>query len=203
MTRPDVVVVRTGVANLASVVAGLNRAGAAVCISADPEEILLAGRVVLPGVGAFGPAMEGLRRNGLDLALNSRCADGKALLAICLGLHLLADGSEETPGVAGLGAIPGVARRFTGAVRAPQLGWNRVEPEDGCALLTGGFATFANSYRLETAPEGFHAAFADHGGRFVAGLERGSLLACQFHPELSGSWGLALLQRWLRAGETC
>jgi imidazoleglycerol phosphate synthase glutamine amidotransferase subunit HisH len=77
------------------------------------------------------------------------------------------------------------------------MGWNRVEAGEGCRLIESGFAYFANSYRLVDPPDGFCAAFSDHGGRFVAALERGGLLACQFHPELSGGWGLLLLKRWL------
>ncbi|MCP4246745.1 MAG: imidazole glycerol phosphate synthase subunit HisH, partial [bacterium] len=94
----------------------------------------------------------------------------------------------------------GRVTRFGAGVRVPQLGWNRVEPTPGCVLSQPGYAYFANSYRLVECPTGWRAAYADHGGRFVAALERGPLLACQFHPELSGSWGIALLGRWLEAG---
>lgn len=193
----EVVVVRTGTANLASVLAGLERAGAAPRITDEPEEVEVAPRVVLPGVGAFSAAMERLRGKGLDLPLAERIRADRPTLAVCLGLQLLAEESEESPGVAGLGLFPGRAARFPRTVRVPQLGWNRVEPGPGCRLLAPGFAFYANSYRLVDPPAGWEAAASDHGGAFVAALERGPVLACQFHPELSGEWGLELLKRWL------
>lgn len=193
----DVLVARTGTANLASVLAGLERAGAVARLTDEPEEVAAAPRVVLPGVGAFSAAMERLREKGLDQALAGRIREGRPTLAVCLGLQLLAGESEESPGVAGLGVFPGRVTRFPGTVRVPQLGWNRVETGAGCRLLASGFAFYANSYRLEDAPSGWEAATTDHGGPFVAALERGRVLACQFHPELSGGWGLELLKRWL------
>ncbi len=102
----DVVVVRTGTANLASVLGALTRLGATPRLTDDPAEVASAERVVLPGVGAFSAAMEQLRSRGLVAPLASRVASGQALLAICLGMQLLAEGSEESPGVAGLGRVP-------------------------------------------------------------------------------------------------
>jgi len=204
----EVVVVRTGVANLASVLAGLRRAGASPRVTDDPAVVRAAPAVVLPGVGAFGAGVAGLEARGLGAAIADRAREGKPLLAVCLGLQLLLEGSEEGPGHRGLGVVPGVARRFReiGGARVPQLGWNRVSPAPECRLLSPGYAYFANSYRLGAPPEGFAIATAHHGGRFVAALERGSLLACQFHPELSGPWGIDLITRWLelaRSEATC
>lgn len=194
----DVVVVRTGTANLASVLAGLRRAGAEPRVSADPADVLTAERVVLPGVGAFAAAMAPLRAAGLVEPLRVRVAEGRPLLGICLGLQVLCAASEESPGSEGLGVIPATVRRFPAGPRIPQLGWNRIELAAGAALLAPGHAYFANSYRLDALPDGWTGALGDHGGPFVAALERGALLACQFHPELSGPWGQALLERWLR-----
>jgi imidazole glycerol phosphate synthase glutamine amidotransferase subunit len=117
-----------------------------------------------------------------------------------VGLQVLCDASEESPGVPGLGLVPGTVRRFPSTVRVPQFGWNRVEAPPG-GFLESGYAYYANSYRLDAAPAGWTAATSDHGGPFVGALRRGDVLACQFHPELSGAWGLAMLGRWLR-GET-
>ena len=192
-----VVVVRTGTANLASVVAALERGGAAVEVTSDPTAVEKADRLVLPGVGSFGPVAEGLRLSGLAGPLAERFAGGRPALAICLGLQLLAAWSEEAPGVPGLGVLPETVTRFADGLRAPQLGWNRVTAGPDCRLLTDGDAYFANSYKLDRAPEGWAAALTDHGGLFVAALERGPVLACQFHPELSGRWGQALIERWL------
>ncbi len=198
--RP-VLVVRTGTANLASVLVGLTRAGAAPTLSHDPAAIANAAHVVLPGVGALGAAMEQLGATGLDRALRERLAKGRPTLTICLGLQLLFAGSEESPGVPALGVIAGSATRFDPAtgVRVPHLGWNMVEPADGARLLTPGYAYFAHSYKLSVAPRGWLPAYTTHGGRFVSALERGGVLACQFHPELSGAWGLGLMRRWLEA----
>jgi imidazole glycerol-phosphate synthase subunit HisH len=192
-----VVVVRTHTANTASVLAGLVRAGASVCTTEDPELIASADRVVLPGVGAFGAAMTALVGCGADQALRHRVEQQKPTLAICLGLQLLCRSSEESPGVCGLGILDEEVGHFSDTVRVPQMGWNRVEPEPGAGLLMGGHAYFANSYRLTSVPQGWRAAWSEHGEPFIAAVERGPVLACQFHPELSGAWGGSLLRRWL------
>ena len=197
MKPRSVCVVRTGVANLASVVTGLERVGASPRVGNDPVEIANAQWVVLPGVGAFGAGMTQLRADGLVEPLRHRIAAGLPTLAVCLGLQLLCEGSEESPGVEGLGVVPGRVTRFPETLRVPQLGWNQVEPTPGCRLVEPGFAYFANSFRLAETPHGWRAAHADYGGGFVAALERGRVLACQFHPELSSAWGIALLKRWL------
>jgi imidazoleglycerol phosphate synthase glutamine amidotransferase subunit HisH len=94
--------------------------------------------------------------------------------------------------------LPGRVGRFADGVRVPQFGWNRVVPEPGCRLVEPGYAYFANSYRVLEAP-GCAVATAEHGGRFIAALERAGVLACQFHPELSGAYGHDLIARWLDA----
>ena len=191
--------IRTGTANLASVAAALERAGCTVRVSEDPAEAGRAPRLVLPGVGAFGPVARRLDELGLREPLTERIAAGRPTLAICLGLQLLAEASEETPGARGLGVLEATATGFADGLRVPHLGWNRVEAGDGCALLEDGGAYFANSYKLDAVPAGWAGATTDHGGPFVAALERGPVLACQFHPELSGPWGQALIERWLAA----
>lgn len=201
MAAPVVTVVRTGTANLASVLAGIRRVGAEARIAARPDDVRDCDRLVLPGVGALAAAMETLRADGLVEALVERIGRGRPTLAVCLGLQLLFEGSAESPGTPGLAALPGSAERFPSTVRVPQLGWNLVVPDDDCRLLQAGHAYFANSYRIDTAPPGWRAAWSDHGGRFVAAIERGAILACQFHPELSGAWGSNLLRRWLDAPE--
>lgn len=194
-------VIRTGCANLASVRAGLARAGVESRVTDHPAVIEDSRLVVLPGVGAFGPAMRSLRDAGLDDALRRRIEQARPLLAICLGLQMLCDASEESPGVAGLRAIEGNVTRFTPPARVPQLGWNLVEGMRPAGLVARGYAYFANSYKLDAAPPGWTVAWASHGAPFIAALQRGPVLACQFHPELSGAWGLDLLTRWARAGD--
>ncbi len=194
---PDVIVVPTGTANLASVLAGLRRAGAEPRVAAEPVEVAEARGVVLPGVGALAAAMDRLRTEGFVEVLRERIIASRPTLAICLGMQLLAEDSEESPGVCALDVMEGRASRFPDSVRVPQMGWNQVVPQPGCQLLRPGWAYFANSYRLETIPKGWDAAVTDYGGDFVSAVERGPVLACQFHPELSGPWGRDLLTRWV------
>ncbi|HEX6110803.1 MAG TPA: imidazole glycerol phosphate synthase subunit HisH [Geminicoccaceae bacterium] len=198
MSAPEVVVVPTGTANLASVRAALARLGARPRLAEDAAMVEDATHVVLPGVGSFGAAMAGLREAGFDAALAARVNAGRATLAMCVGLQVLFEGSEESPNAAGLAVLPGRVGRFPDEVRVPQFGWNRVVPEPGCRLLEPGYAYFANSYRVLEAP-GCAVATAEHGGPFVAALERDRVLACQFHPELSGAYGHRLIARWLEA----
>jgi glutamine amidotransferase len=201
----DVLIVRTGAANLASVVAAFERLDRSVKITDNAFAVRNALRVVLPGVGAFAPVARRLHENGLGEAIRYRVEKDLPTLAVCLGLHLLAEGSEEGAGVDGLGLLQVKATRYPESVVVPQLGWNTVEAESECRLLGDGAAYFANSYRLVDQPPGWHAAWSDHGGRFVAAVERGNILGCQFHPELSATWGGDLLDRWVRCegGETC
>jgi len=194
-----IAVVATGTANTASVLAGLRRAGGDPRMTDDAHDIERAAAVVLPGVGTLHAAMTGLRARGLDDILARRILDGRATLAVCLGLQLLCEASDESPGAAGLGIVAARVGRLTGDVRVPHMGWNLVTAAG--SLVEPGYAYFANSYRLHAEPAGWHASSVDYGGTWVAALERGAVLACQFHPELSGAWGTALLQRWIaRAG---
>lgn len=202
MSTREVVIVRTGTANTASVVAAAQRLGLAPRLSTDSALVRDAELAILPGVGAFGAAMDAIRAAGLEDVLRERIGSNRATLCICLGLQVLCDASEETPGVRGLGVIPATIGRFGEDVRVPQLGWNEVLPEQGCTMLTRGFAYYANSYRLASTPAGWKCAMTTHGAPFVAAVERGRVLACQFHPELSGPWGLGLIKRWVESGTT-
>jgi imidazole glycerol-phosphate synthase subunit HisH len=196
----DVVMIRTGTANLASVAAAFNRAGRTVRISTDRADAENAACIVLPGVGAFGPVADRLDELEMREVLAERIRVGRPTLAICLGLQLLAEASEEDPGARGLGVLPATITAFDGDLRVPHLGWNHVTADAGCSLLDDGDAYFANSFKLDDIPTGWAGATTDHGGPFVAAIERGPVLACQFHPELSGAWGQALIERWLAAG---
>jgi len=211
----DVLVVATGVANTASVLAALARAGAAARVSSDPAAIAAASHVVVPGVGAFGPAVRALEECGAADALRERVRRGAPLLAICLGMQLLFESSEESPEVRGLAVIPGRIVRLADADgRVPMLGWERIDAARECTLLQSEYACFAHSYALITPPPNWRTAYASHGSRYstsrystsrslasryLAALERGPQLLCQFHPELSGRFGRELIGRWLAA----
>lgn len=193
---PEVVVLPTGTANLASVLAAFRRLGTTPRVAETANDVLSAGHAVLPGVGTFGATMAGLREAGLVDAILARINQDRPVMATCVGLQVLFEVSEESPGAAGLGVLQGDVGHFTREVRVPQFGWNRIEPEAGCRFLEGGFAYFANSYRVQVAP-GCRVASAAHGEPFVAAFEHGNLLACQFHAELSGRFGHELIGRWL------
>jgi len=192
-----VVIVDSGVANLASIAGAFRRLGVSPVVSADPAIVREAARVVLPGVGAFGTGMAALRSRGLDAVIREHASRGTPMIGVCLGMQMLCEASEEAPGVAGLGVIAGACRRLPANVRIPHLGWNRVTPEPEARLLAPGVAAFANSYALPQGPAGWTTAWTTHGVPFIAALERGATIACQFHPELSGAYGAALLERWL------
>jgi len=164
-----------------------------------PEELAGADRLILPGVGHFGHAMQHLAATGLASTLAEHAGRGKRLLGICLGMQLLADGSAEAPDIPGLGLVPGVYERFDGlALKVPHMGWNRVAFD---AIMTAGAAYFVHSYYLPgLAPgaPGDWQGVCTYGGRgFVAAFRRGNLTACQFHPEKSGRWGLDFLREVL------
>lgn len=201
--RPRAVtVVRTSTANLASVLTGFERLGCTVRTTADPGNVAAADRLVLPGVGAFAAAQRAIASHGLEDALRDRIERGRPTLGICLGMQLMAHGSEEAPGVVGLGVLDGVAGSYESGEdgwRVPQMGWNLVTPAEGCEVVPRGYAYFANSYRLTTAPSDWLPVWCDYAGRFLAAVERGPVVGCQFHPELSGDYGRALLTRWLEA----
>lgn len=194
-----VTVVPTGTANIASVLAAFRRLGADPVVSRDVSIVEASDRVVVPGVGSFGGAMAEIDRLEMRRNLRQRLDEGRATLAICVGMQLLSTTSEESEGVTGLGHVDTPVTRFPDTVRVPQLGWNQVVAGPDCRILSDGWAYFANSYRIEEVPDGWSAADTDHGGTFVAALERGDVLACQFHPELSGPWGSRILANWLRA----
>ena len=194
-----VVIVDTGRSNAASLAAALERAGAVVTISSDPAIVKNASYVVLPGVGAFGAVADRLRAMGMDTVLRDRLQRSLPTLGACLGMQLFFETSQESPGARGIGAIPGAISAFGPGVRSPQFGWNRgMLPGDG----DDAYAYFANSFKLDAVPDGWQGAMAAHGSPFVAAIERGPVLLCQFHPELSGAWGQALLARWLAVGSS-
>lgn len=190
-----VAIINTGVSNAASIARACVRVGFEPRPVATPQEIEQAAAVVLPGVGSFSAGMAALRRSGLSEAIKDRVSAGRPTLAICLGMQLLAEGSEEAPGVKGLGLVPGVARRFPVGHRVPHLGWNRVSPDPGFSFAPG-TAYFVHSYRFTVWDHLWSCARSEHAGEFVALASRGPVLACQFHPELSGAYGQSLLRLW-------
>ncbi len=208
MSSLRVSLIPTGVANLASVAVAFERLGATVELVETPRQVLDASRLVLPGVGAFASGMRALAQRGFIEPLRQRIAAGTPTLAICLGFQLFCQGSAESPGITGLGILPETVQRFSSPSRrdagssrkrVPHLGWNQV-CVDADMSFPSGDAYFAHSYFLPSTPPGWRAARCEYGESFVAAAERGAVWGCQFHPELSGRWGIGLLQAWLQAG---
>ena len=196
-----------GIGNLRSAEKALQHLGADARLVQDPDEASDADAVVLPGVGAFGPCMEALVASGLDRVARDAVARGVPFLGICVGMQLLYDGSDESPGVSGLGLIPGVIRRLPEGVKRPQMQWNRLLLRDTvppCPLLTGPafegreaepWVYFVHSLAPPLSDE--IVATCDYGGPVAAVAARGPLWATQFHPEKSGATGLALLGNFI------
>ncbi len=191
-----VAIIDSGVANLAAVESALTALDVDYAITGDPAAVLAASHVVLPGVGRFSAGLETLRRDGLDEAVCQVHERGTPLLAVCLGMQMLGDGSDESPDTPGLAIVSGRFRRLPDSVRVPHLGWNQVNADEGSGLPSG-TAAFANSFCLPESPNGWTAAWTTHGTRFVSMLAQGRTLACQFHPELSGPFGMGLIRDWL------
>jgi len=195
-----------GAGNLHSVHNALIAAGAErVAVTADPEIVRGARRIVLPGVGSFGACAAGLTAiEGMVEALAERVlADGVPFLGVCVGMQLLATSGHEHGVTPGLGWIPGEVRlieRTDPAIKVPHMGWNDVEPTphaDGASLVEPGEAYFLHSYHFQPDSGRDIAAMTDHGGGLVAAVARDNIVGTQFHPEKSQAYGLALLARFL------
>ncbi len=198
------VVIDYGAGNLRSVVNALHAIGETASVvgegAAWPAQV---GRVILPGVGSFGDAMSELRRRDLIAPLSEAIAAQVPYLGICLGYQLLFDASEESPGIAGLGIVPGLVRRFAAGKKVPHMGWNAAiltQPEH--AYWQGAepapYYYFVHSYYPVPVDASWVAARTDYEEEFASAITRGNMLAVQFHPEKSQEAGLALLQRFLR-----
>ena len=197
-----IAVVDYGIGNLRSAEKALQHLGASARLTADAKEIDGAHAVVLPGVGNFGACMRALQSSGLEEATRSAATDGRPFLGICVGMQMLFDGSDESPGVDGLGIVPGRNTRLPDTVRLPQMGWNTVERTPGSRLVAGlpdpAWCYFVHSFAPDPADPADVAAWCEYGRRFAAAVERGPVWATQFHPEKSGVIGLALLGNFVK-----
>lgn len=191
-----------GIGNLRSAEKALQASGADARLVSDPDEASDADGVVLPGVGNFGRCMEALVATGLDRVARGAVGAGKPFLGICVGMQMLYEGSDESPGVDGLGILPGVVARLPDGVKRPQMQWNRLHIRSGdCPLLDGlgddPWVYFVHSY----APPMGEAVVAtcEYGGTVAAAVGRDRVWATQFHPEKSGRAGLKLLANFAEA----
>lgn len=189
--------------NIKSVEKALQKLGAEVVITKDAATILQADKVILPGVGAFGDAMANLQKYGLDKVIHQVVDMGIPFLGICLGLQLLFERSDETPGVAGLGILKGEILRIpeNGDLKIPHMGWNSLHLQNSGRLFKGlkeqSYVYFVHSYYLKAQEEEIVKATTDYSINIHASVEKGNVFACQFHPEKSSEVGLQILQNFV------
>ena len=192
--------------NLRSVEKALEALGQQVIVTKDAETIRQAEKVILPGVGAFGDAMANLQRLGLVEVIRETAASGKPFLGICLGLQLLFEDSDETPGVPGLGILRGHIKRIPEqpGLKVPHMGWNNLELHHDGALFRGlpehPYVYFVHSFRAETPDENI-SCYTVYNEKIPALVHKGFVYGAQFHPEKSGTVGLGLLENFARLVE--
>lgn len=189
--------------NIRSVEKALLALGQDVTVTADRDEILHADKVILPGVGAFGDAMEKLKQSGLDEVIREVTEKGTPFLGICLGLQLLFEHSDEAPGVEGLGILKGEILRIPDKERykIPHMGWNSLHLENDGRLFKGiaenSYVYFVHSYYLKAEEEQIVKASTEYATHIHASVEKENIFACQFHPEKSSDVGLKILKNFV------
>ena len=206
-----IVLIDYGMGNLMSVSKALEYVGGEVRLARTPAEAEGAEGIVLPGVGAFGDGMEHLKAAGFVPFLREKAAAGRPLLGICLGMQMLMDSSEESPGVPGLSIIPGKVLRFPDAgLKVPQIGWNSIIPAPDNPFLQGipgnAFFYFVHSYYVQPEDPADTAALCHYMIDFAAAVRRGNTFAVQFHPEKSQDCGLTILRNFIhqcKGGKSC
>ena len=189
--------------NIKSVEKALNYLGQETHITRDRDEILASDKVILPGVGSFGDAMGKLRDYGLDRVIYDVVDKKTPFLGICLGLQLLYESSDETPGVTGLGLLKGTINRIPDAdgLKIPHMGWNSLDVKEGATLFQGicdnPYVYFVHSYYLKAHNEEEVAATTHYSTLIHASVEKDNIFACQFHPEKSSTVGLKILENFV------
>ena len=189
--------------NIKSVQKALAKLGQEAEITSEAEKILAADRIILPGVGAFGDAMQNLRARGLDGVIHRAVDAGIPFLGICLGQQLLFERSDEAPGVEGLGILEGEILRIPAAkgLKIPHMGWNSLHLSHGGRLFRGveeqSYVYFVHSYYLKARDGDIVKASTEYGVEIHASVEKDNVFACQFHPEKSGGSGLRILGNFL------
>jgi imidazole glycerol-phosphate synthase subunit HisH len=194
---PTIAIVDYGAGNLNSVKKAFDYLGAKVAVTAQPETIAAANKIVLPGVGHFS-ALSGLDNNGLRDAVLQGVNAGKPFLGICLGMQWLFEGSDEAPEFAGAGLFAGRCQQFPSSVKSPHVGWNSLAVRDGSRLLRNvapeSFVYYTHSFRAPVVPA--TTAATEYGAPFSAVVEQGNIFGVQFHPEKSWTVGLLILKNF-------
>lgn len=180
--------------NLRSVAKALEAAGTSVEVTSDRKAIEACDALCVPGQGIFGRCMTNLASRGFDDLVREWITSGRPYLGICLGMQVLFDRSEENPDARGLGIVPGRVTRLPSSVPVPHIGWNTVSDQNGSA--EGEYFYFDHSYAAHPANDDVVRGWCEHGERFAASIQTGSILGTQFHPEKSGRSGITLLKDW-------
>ena len=209
----DIAIIDYGVGNLRSAEKAFQHLGFDAALTKDPAALASARKIVLPGVGAFGECMERLKQHEFIAPLLKEVHAGKPLLGICVGLQMLFEGSEESPGVAGLGLLKGEVKKFrgpefghVGGLKIPQIGWNVLTYPDEAKrhalfanLQLGTHVYFVHSFYAQPSDPSDVLAWSDYGGNFCASAGRGNVMGVQFHPEKSQRAGLSILANFVNA----
>ncbi len=206
MNSPTALLVDAGTGNLHSVLNALQSLGCIIKVTSDPNDLHSAGRVILPGVGAFGRFMDGLRQHGLEEPLQLCVQHGYPLLGICVGMQALFETGEEMGQFPGLGLLPGKVSRFAeiSGIKVPHTGWNQLWPNEEhpspllAGLEPGAYAYFNHSFYCIPTDPADTAATTDYGITFASVVQRDTLFGVQFHPEKSQQVGLHILSNFMR-----
>ncbi len=195
-----VVIIDYGMGNLYSVKNALLAVGAEPVVTSDRDVIAAAERVILPGVGAFGDCMANLEKSGLIPVIRELLASGRPFLGICLGMQLLFEGSDEAPGVTGLGYFKGQVKYLPTSLKIPHMGWNKLKLRNPSPLLAGAegeYVYFVHSFHAEPEDKGIITSVCDYGMEVTASVGCGNVQAFQFHPEKSSRVGMQLLKNFV------
>ena len=201
-----IAIIDYGAGNLQSVKKAFDFIGAESVITNDPKVILSADKILLPGVGSFGDAMDSMQKNGLVETVKECALSGKPFLGICLGLQLLFEESEESPGVKGLGIFKGKIKKFSSdmGLKIPHIGWNSLEIKQKDTLFKdipeNSYVYFVHSYYLHAEDENDIATVTNYGIDFHSAVGKNNIFATQFHPEKSGDVGLQILRNFASMG---
>ncbi len=196
----QIAIIDYGVGNLRSVEKAFAATGCEAKITDDERELRAAERLVLPGVGAFGACMSGLRERGFDQLVRERVNEGTPLLGVCVGMQMLFEESEEFGSTPGLGLLKGSVRRFGSELVVPQVGWNRIQQQREHALFEGvaegAFCYFVHSFYCAPTDESVVVGQTEYGSSYASVVAKGNICGVQFHPEKSQDVGLRMLKNF-------